>query len=370
MTYIFTLHPDTEAELKQYQEQLVLDRSIAGRYLKQALADVSDQALQQLALDEFIERFINTKHPQIFAEMSISGDGSDWTVQELRLLGAIACAVPCTLFDDGLHHKSNPHQIPLEGHLLFVPGPLLRHCSGQNHRACDYDLVTTNAQLDQAKYTQLMTKRLLPSLLWAQQRCKELGKQALITIPGLGCGVFAGKFRGQLELCLETALASILKQYGAQLDHIKALYFDPYRSLQYQTQSFMHSQTSSGQTSTSHLITRPLIPNGHPQLCYPETYNQEGLDFSDCVLFSVVAWDHVSWPGNDYYIGSRATDDGVKGAASDVIYRLTGFEGSYDQNEEMYLPPSPYPHWQALVFDHDCRLQYRKFIPELSTCPS
>jgi hypothetical protein len=88
------------------------------------------------------------------------------------------------------------------------------------------------------------------------------------------------------------------------------------------------------------------------------------------VLFSVVAWDHVSWPGNDYYIGSRATDDGVKGAASDVIYRLTGFEGTYDQNLEMYLPPSPYPHWQALVFDHDCRLQYRKFISELSDEPN
>ena len=87
MTYTFTLHPDTEAELKQYQEQLVLDRLQAGRYLKQALADVSDQALQQLALDEFIERFINTKHPQIFAEMSISGDGSDNFSEETDFIG-------------------------------------------------------------------------------------------------------------------------------------------------------------------------------------------------------------------------------------------------------------------------------------------
>ena len=352
MNYQFTIHKNTEIELKQYQDALIQNRSLAGHYMKKALADLSDQAFSELPLDDFIERFINTKHPQIFAEMSIIGDGSDWTIPELRLLGAIACAVPCTLFDDGLHHNSNAHLIPLEGHLLFVPGPLLRHRSGQHSQACDYHLVTTNGLLDQDKYTQLITKRLLPSLLWAQQRCVEIGKKAFITIPGLGCGVFAGDFRGQLESYLENALASILSTYGDQLDQIQALYFDPYQALQDRTQSIAHS----------YLITRPLIPNGHPQLCYPQSYNQPGLDFSDCALFSVVAWDHVSWPGNDYYIGSRATDDGVKGAASDVIYRLSGIEGTYDKNREMYLPPRPYQHWQELVLEHQYQLKYSKFI--------
>ena len=135
---------------------------------------------------------------------------------------------PCILFDDGLHHGSKPHSTPLAGHLLFVPGPLLRHGSGQHHRACDYDLVTTNGQFDQSKYTQLITKRLLPSLQWAQKRCQKLGQKALITIPGIGCGVFAGPFRGQLESYLENALASILSKHGEQLDEISsALYFDP-----------------------------------------------------------------------------------------------------------------------------------------------
>ena len=36
-------------------------------------------------------------------------------------------------------------------------------------------------------------------------------------------------------------------------------------------------------------------------------------------LFSVVAWDHVSWPGNDFYAGQRKTDDGVKAAATTAM---------------------------------------------------
>ena len=68
----------------------------------------------------------------------------------------------------------------------------------------------------------------------------------------------------------------------------------------------------------------------------------------------MVAWDHVSWPGNDYWIGAasslaicdaftrgmhmmltmigpvrpgkRCTDDGVKAAATDTMRALTGVE--------------------------------------------
>jgi len=43
-------------------------------------------------------------------------------------------------------------------------------------------------------------------------------------------------------------------------------------------------------------------------------------------------WDHVSWPGNDFYGGSRSTDDGVKAAATDSMAALTGVEGRYAPN--------------------------------------
>ena len=74
-----------------------------------------------------------------------------------------------------------------------------------------------------------------------------------------------------------------------------------------------------------------------------------GDDFSDCVLFSIVAWDHVSWPGNDFFVGSRCTDDGVKAAATDSMAVLTGVEGHYDPDQWAYIPPTPYRTWREVV---------------------
>jgi hypothetical protein len=69
---------------------------------------------------------------------------------------------------------------------------------------------------------------------------------------------------------------------------------------------------------------------GRPQLSRPGTHaddddDRRGLD--GCRLFSFVAWDHVSRPGNDFYGGARATDDGVKAAATNAMEVMTGGDG-------------------------------------------
>ena len=81
-----------------------------------------------------------------------------------------------------------------------------------------------------------------------------------------------------------------------------------------------------------------------------------GGDFSGCVLFSIVAWDHVSWPGNDYFGGSRSTDDGVKAAATDSMAVLTGIEGHHDPHRGAYLPPKPHRTWDEVVRQTGLRL--------------
>ena len=90
-----------------------------------------------------------------------------------------------------------------------------------------------------------------------------------------------------------------------------------------------------------------LPPGGIPG--WPIAYAEKGDDFSGCTLYSIVAWDHVSWPGNDFYAGSRATDDGVKAAATSSMSVLTGVEGRYDSTRGKYLPPQPYSTWGAVV---------------------
>ena len=113
-------------------------------------------------------------------------------------------------------------------------------------------------------------------------------------------------------------------------------------------------------------MVRPLRQPGNErksQLCRPTAYGEEGDDFSECSLYSLVAWDHVSWPGNDFFAGSRSTDDGVKAAASDSMFTLTGIEGAYNAGEGMYQPPRPYRDWEAVVQEGKLRRNLHLWNP-------
>ena len=174
------------------------------------------------------------------------------------------------------------------------------------------------------------------------------GKQALLTIPGLGCGQFAGPFRGQLGVELQTMLERFLTTHGKSFPNLKAVFFGPYSECSNARQKILGIS----------LMVRPLLQGNQtkPQLCHPTAYEESGEDFSDCELFSIVAWDHVSWPGNDFFGGSRCTDDGVKAAATDSMAALTGIEGRYDTSRHAYQPPSPYRTWQEVVGKNGLRL--------------
>jgi hypothetical protein len=221
-----------------------------------------------------------------------------------------------------------------------VAGALLRN--GRSHTPADWhEIVTTTGQIDEDAYFRLYERRLLPGFLFINEQMRQQGKQAFITVPGLGCGMFAGTFQGQLGEILKRTLQLFVAKYAAQFSHIRAIYYDPYRECQ-------NERHEIGKMS---FLVRPLTHgNAHkPQLCLPTTYEEECDDFSDCELVSVVAWDHVSWPGNDFYVGSRATDDGVKGAATDVTAVMTGLSGQYNAQSYQYDPPAGYRNWEEVI---------------------
>ncbi|MFZ1398585.1 MAG: hypothetical protein WAS33_16895 [Candidatus Promineifilaceae bacterium] len=308
-----------------------------GRFLQEKLAGLD---IASLGVEQFLEQLVRTKKPQIFAESAVVGDGSDWNLTELGLLGDIAIAVPVTFFDNGRHAHPDLHNPPFTGWLLFVAGALLRN--GRSHTPADWpEIVTSEGQIDEEAYFHLYERRLLPSFLFINQQMQQRGKQALITVPGLGCGLFAGPFQGQLGEVLKRTLHRLLQQHHQSLPHIRAVYYDPYRECQ-------NERYELGGVS---LLVRPLTHGNEtkPQLCQPTTYAEAGDDFSHSELVSVVAWDHVSWPGNDFYVGSRATDDGVKGAATDVTAVLTGIPGTYNPQTFCYEPPAGYRHWQEVI---------------------
>lgn len=308
-----------------------------GRFLQEKLAGLD---IASLSVEQFLEQLVRTKKPQIFAESAVAGDGSDWNLTELGLLGDISMATPVTFFDNGRHTHPDVHNPPFTGWLLFVAGALLRN--GRSHTPADWiEVVTNDGQIDEEAYFRLYERRLLPGFLFINEQMQRQGKTAFVTVPGLGCGVFAGPFHGQLGEILKRTLQAFVFKHASSFNHIRAVYYDPYRECQ-------NERYEIGAMS---FLVRPLTHgNEHkPQLCHPATYAEPGDDFSNCELVSVVAWDHVSWPGNDFYIGSRATDDGVKGAATDVTAVLTGISGTYNSQSYQYQPPAPHRNWDEVI---------------------
>jgi hypothetical protein len=344
MRHAILVPEETRVRAADYLDSLRSGQAVAANHLQGSLRGLN---LEKLTAAAFLDALINTKVPQIFAESAVAGDGSDWNPVELGILGDISIAVPVTVFDNGNHNAPVPHIQPFSGILVFTPGALLRN--GKGRPPADWAEVTLpNGQLCQEGYFRLYERRLLPVFQHVNSIAKAEGRQALITIPGLGCGQFAGPFRGQLGVALQSVLGKFLIHHGTTFPNLKAVYYDP----------FNECSNARLEIHGISLMIRPLLQGNHAksQLCQPQDYAEDGDEFSNCLLFSIVAWDHVSWPGNDFFAGCRCTDDGVKAAATNSMAVLTGIEGHYDSDRGAYLPPPPCHTWEDVVKQHGLRL--------------
>lgn len=344
--YKILMHTESFNKAASYLKGIFAVNTTPGSILAQ---DLANKDLSNLSVEAFIELIVRTKQPQIFAEFSVYGDGSDWNQAELSILGDISIAAPVTVYDNGIHSQPEVYDAPFGATLIYTPGALLKN--GTGNQAADWGEITVNDQIDSEAYCRLYERRLLPSFIYANDIAGSVDKKAFITIPGLGCGQFAGRFRGDLGLELRNALIQLLRTHGGRFPNIKAVYFDSYRECK-------NERLKIGDIS---FFVRPLTKGNEDksQLCRPTKYEEDGDDFSDCELFSLVAWDHVSWPGNDFYIGSRATDDGVKAAATNSMAVMTGVEGCYNKSTHKYEPPKKYDNWRSVVLDNKITLDVK-----------
>lgn len=331
---------ETRARMSDYVAKLLGGTAEPGTYFRSQLEQLDTWQIPALTMDEAFSAILRTKLPKIFAESEVHGDGSDWNATELSVLGDISVALPVTIFDDGRHSQPFIYDQPFSGTLVFTPGALL--CNGQGLRPADWNEVSgNNEQLDMNRYFQLYERRLLPVFRHIDAVAGGKRLPAIVTVPGLGCGQFAGKFRGDLGGILGTVLLRFLGKYAKAIPNVRVVIFDPYNE----------GRRETHEIDKISLRIRPLLddPPGLPQLCPPTRYEEGNDDFSNHVFFSIVAWDHVSWPGNDFFGGSRCTDDGVKAAATDVMAVMTGRLGRYDTKRTAYLPPTPYRTWEELI---------------------
>jgi hypothetical protein len=344
-TYKILIHQQTYQRSIDYLDKLQHGAK-AGAYFQTQL---KDRNILQISIPEFIELLVRTKRPRIFAESAIWGNGIDWNQEELSILGDISIATPVTVFDNAKHRSPEVHQTPFAATLIFTPGALLRN--DRNLVPADWQAVTSNEQIVAEKYYKLYERRLLPGFTYINKIAKTNSKMALITVPGIGCGQFAGQFRGQLGEQLKHTLIKLIESHCDIFTHIKAVYYDPYSECKNQRIEI---------NGISFLV-RPLNDGNmlKSQLCQPESYTEIANEFNDCQLFSFVAWDHVSWPGNDFYAGARVTDDGVKAAATNSMAMITGIEGEYHPTINHYCPPIGYADWGEVVAKNQIQLDVK-----------
>ena len=80
--------------------------------------------------------------------------------------------------------------------------------------------------------------------------------------------------------------------------------------------------------------------NGPSMLSRPSVIDSDFSD--DTPLYKFVAWDHFSWPGNDFFANARNTDDGVSAAATSSMAMLLsmprGYAYRYLPEKYKYLP--------------------------------
>jgi len=334
--YTVLMHKIAFQNSEKYLHSLQKTKVRPGKFLEKML---TKNNCLQLTPVEFIELLVNTKKPQIFAESEVVGDGTDWNQTELSILGDIAISVPVAVFDNGLHYRPVIYPEPIKATLLFIPGALL--LNGNRQVPADWNEVTDNNQINPKLYDALYERRLLPGFIYADRIAQSKNKQAFITIPGLGCGQFAGKFRGHMGAKLKNALICFLKKNDSRFSNIKAVYFDPYNECDNERLEI------NGISFFVHPLTKG---NEHKsQLSEPHTFEEFGDCFKNCELFSFVAWDHVSWPGNDFYLGHRSTDDGVKAAATNSMMMMTGVKGTYSIQNNTYDPPNNFRNWEEVV---------------------
>ena len=300
-----------------------------GRNLESILKNKDINKIKNLDLLFYI---LQTKRPKIYAESEIKGNGEDWNTNELKILGSICAGFDVLVFDDGKHLNPKRYDYPINFKYIFVPGALLRNDFNQKY-APERDLLSKNNHINENKYNTYYFKKLDSVLHYIDQDSKKDKKKAFVSAPGIGCGQFAAEFKGTLGEKLKRVFINVLEMNGLKYSNIHTLHYDPYDECK--NEDYLINGIN--------LRIRPYLEGkSSPQLSIDNA--KHIVDFeSNCKFYSIVAWDHVSWPGNDFYAMKRVTDDGVKAAASNLMSIITNQEGSYLSDK--YTPPEPYINW-------------------------
>lgn len=116
-------------------------------------------------------------------------------------------------YDNGAWSKPVAHPKPLEVILVYVPGPLLTATNDLSAQP-DINEICVNGIFDKDAYYHMIERRLLPGLLNVNASADQKNEKLFITLPGIGCGAFAGAFRDRMHAEFEEAIRRLLTTHG------------------------------------------------------------------------------------------------------------------------------------------------------------
>lgn len=345
--YKLFAHEKSIEKIFEYKNLIEADINKSGELLRTQLKKLfNNLTVSDLTINQFIELLLATKRPCVFAETLEYKSECDWSAEDARALGDIGVAVPVKAYDDGNWFNPKIHNPPLDAYLLYVPGALLvENCN------VDYPDTFENGKLIEQKYYELYERRLLPMLRFANDESLAKGTKAVVTLPGMGCGLFAGLVVN-INNNFDSVLKKLVNNYSSQLPNISLVYFAQFTSDGSSLESINYGGIKYLRIQGSDRHYRNLLQ-------HPKDYEiDSGDDYSNHTLFAFVAWDHVSLPGNDFFRMSRYSDDGVKAAATNSMTSLLGAEGEYDPDTKMYEPKKKDTGtWESIAIKNNFRLE-------------
>jgi hypothetical protein len=331
--YKFIMNHTVLQRAKMYLTSIQLELIEPGKLVGEILEE-KDLA-NFLTIDNFLELLVNTKQLQCFAETGSGG----WNLQEIDLLGQIGFIADVRAYDNGHWTKPIVHPEPIPFTLMFMPGTLLK--SGDSVTP-DMNKILVNGKFVWDKFYEVMEEKLLPLLRYANTVCANEDKNGHISLPALGGGYFSGNYGVEVKEGLLKVLRQLLINYYGQFPCIKTIRYDG--------RALMPSYQRDVIGGTSLFAYASAMDNDTPsQLRGP---NRRGDYNPNDKFFSIVAWDHFSYPGNDFWTMGRHSDDGVKAAATSVMSNITNRLGYYDEKDNKYKPVvSPLHTWEEVAMD-------------------
>lgn len=298
--YSFVLDEDTLKIITDYKQALVSQDILPGIALKELLNENDEKDIpdfiDSLTTLGFINLLLNLKVPNGSARISLAAPRqSEYNISELNILARIGTVIYTHVHNDGKQGQFTSYETPVPCIMGFVSAPLF----DMNGLApANKDLVSKingMNQINSNNYMQEMEHRILPVLIKMNDEALMRGKKLSITIPGLGCGNFAGCYsmfrrdNDNITAQLDHALKDMLIKHAHILKCIINIQVD---GLQYEGR-LPHSTEMKIEHIGYKFVADAKSTNSRAPLKLARDHSDE-----DVMLGTIVEGDLLSWMGN------------------------------------------------------------------------